>query len=395
SQIDDAHETARVVRSALPAAVLIVGGYHVSAVPEETLSRYPLFDMAVFGEGERTLREIVDAYASGGFLEKAPDIKGLCYREESKILKNAERSFIEDLDSLAFPAYQMMPVEKYVGFYNILMFPRRTLALSTGRGCPYKCIFCYKATGERYRVRSLDSVMAELEKDISEFHIRDFVVTDESFIVGKERVAEFCERILRNRINRKVNWICQSRVDHADYELFKLMKKAGCRVIAFGIESGNQEILKKIKKGITLEQAKKAVSMSRRAGILTDTNFILGHPWDTRETIEQTVSFSRELNADLTSFSLLVPFPGTIIADMAREGTGGLKIMTDDYSKYGKQVGGALELEDIPRKEMEKMQIRAYLLFFMRPSKILKLLRVVSVKMLLLMAWHVISPKKS
>lgn len=390
----DAWVTARKVKETMPGVTTIVGGYHVSAVPEETIRRFREFDIGVYGEGERTLNELISAIRGGAGGADLASIPGVCCRENGEVRLAPPRLFMEDLDALKFPAYELMPIEKYAGFYKVLMIPRRTVPISTGRGCPHKCIFCYKATGDKYRVRSVGSVMAEVRRDIREYHIREFVVTDESFLARKDRVRGFCEAILNEGIQKKVSWICQSRVDHADPETLGLMKRAGCRVISYGIEAGNADVLKTIKKGITAEQALNAIGWAKKAGILTDTNFIIGHPGETRETIRETVELSIRLDAHLASYALLVPFPGTEVARMAKMGEGGLKQISEDYSQFGKQVGGALELEGIPRAELERFQRRAYMRFFLRPSKFLNLFRVVSLRMLFHMAAHALFPKR-
>jgi len=387
-QIDATAKTAESVKRVLPDSKIIIGGYHVSAVPVETIQRYPVFDIGVAGEGELTLRELTSLFADEGLDADISGIPGVCYRVNGETAFTGIRPFIEDLDSLSYPAYHLMPMERYIGFYSMLAVPRRTVAIVTGRGCPYKCIFCYKAMGEKYRTRKVASVIEELKWDISEYQIKDFVITDESFLLKKQRIYEFCETIIKENINKKVNWICQSRVDHADPELLKLMKTAGCRVISFGVETGNQQMMKDIGKAITKEQAINAVRWAREAGIFTDTNYIIGHPGETRETIKETIDFSLKLNPDAASFSLLVPFPGTVVADMAARGEGGLKQLSHDYRLFGKQVGGSMELEDIPRVELEKYQRTAYMKFFLRPGKIFNLLRIVSLKLMFKMAWH-------
>jgi len=171
------------------------------------------------------------------------------------------------------------------------------------------------------------------------------------------------------------------------------MKRAGCRVISYGVESGSPEMLKRIKKGITLERVGNAIRWTREAGILTDTNYIIGHPWDTRETINDTIYFAVKSNAHMASFAILVPFPGTEIARMALKGEGGRKLLSTDYSTYGKQVGGAMELDDIPRQDLERFHRKAYMKFYLRPSRILNFMRVVDLRMMILIACHTLMSK--
>lgn len=392
-QIVDTHYSAGAVKAALPDALMLIGGYHASAVPEETAARFPDFDVVVKGEGEHTLNEIVDAVSGGGLPGALDEIKGLCYMSDGEPRMTPERPFMEDLDSLNMPAYDLMPMHLYSGFYSFFTVSRRTVPISTGRGCPYQCIFCYKATGGKYRVRRIGAVLDEVRRNIRDFNVQDLVVTDESFLQYNDRIVEFCETILAEGIQNKVKWICQARVNHADPDILKLMKRAGCRVICYGIESGDPDILKKIKKGITFDQARDAVRWARDAGILTDTNFIIGHPGDTHETIRKTIDFSRELDADLASFAILVPFPGTRVADMARNGEDGLKLISGDYSKFGKQVGGAMSLDTISRSELERLHRKAYMKFYLRPSRIFKLFIVADIRMLFIMALHTLLTK--
>lgn len=387
-QIGEAHTAAKAVKRNVPGVVNIVGGYHVSAIPIETLDRYPEFDYGVYGEGEVTTQLLLDAIDAGPDPDVLKKIDGICYRWNGVTRVTKERAFIHDLNALKHPAYELMPMESYVGFYNMFMKPCPTVPISTGRGCPFKCIFCFKATGDHYRTRSIPSVIDEMERDIKDFGVKEFVVTDESFMLHRDRVFELCDTMMEKGLSKKVGWICQSRVDHTEPEMLARMKKAGCRVISYGIESGNPQILKNIKKGITLERALQAVKWTNEAGILTDTNFIIGHPGDTRETINQTINFSVKLDPNMASFALLVPFPGTEVSRMANNKEGGLKLISNDYARFGKQVGGAMELEDIPRSELEQFHRKAYIRFYIRPSKIKNLFRVVDVKMMMLMAWH-------
>lgn len=392
-QIGEAHAAAKAVKKSAPGVVCIVGGYHVSAAPMETLERFPEFDYGVYGEGEVTTQLLLDALEAGAGPDTLKKIDGICYRWNGITRVTKERAFIHDLDALKHPAYELMPMDSYVGFYNMFMKPVPTVPISTGRGCPFKCIFCFKATGDHYRIRSVDRVVNEMERDIKDFGVKEFVVTDESFMLHRDRVFELCEVMNTKGLDRKVSWICQSRVDHAEPEMLARMKKAGCRVISYGIESGNQEVLKRIKKGITLDRALQAVKWTKEAGILTDTNFIIGHPGDTRDTIDQTINFALKLDPHMASFALLVPFPGTEVSRMAGRGEGGLKLLSNDYATYGKQVGGAMELADISRSELEKYHRKAYIRFYIRPSKIKNLFRVVDVKMMMLMAWHTFATK--
>ncbi|MEW6200459.1 MAG: radical SAM protein [bacterium] len=382
-QIDEAATAAAAVKKAFAKTTTIIGGYHATPLPVETLERYPAFDIAVHGEGEITLQYLLDALSDSADLSS---INGICYRRNDEIKLNPPRELIRNLDTLSFPAYHLMPMEKYRGYYTVFLFRNRGAMLATARGCPYQCVFCFKLSGSHYRPRSIDAVVEEIKRDINDFNINQFLITDEAFTLKRDRVRLFCEKLLQEGISKKIKWICESRVDHVDLEILKLMKKAGCQIIGFGIESGNQEILDKIKKNFKLETAVQAIRLTKQAAILTETNFILGHPFETRQTIKDTINFAVKLNAHLALFGILSPFPGTAVYEMAKKGTGGLKLLTDDYTKYGKHIGSSLELDNLSRKELEKYHRLAYMRFFLRPSKFLWLFLVIDIRMIFLMA---------
>jgi anaerobic magnesium-protoporphyrin IX monomethyl ester cyclase len=201
-------------------------------------------------------------------------------------------------------------------------------------------------------------------------------VTDETFTLDRRRAVEFCEALLRRGLQRRMRWFCETRVDAVDQELLSLLRRAGCYSLFYGVESGNQETLDRSLKRVDKEEALTAVRWAREAGIFTHTNFIFGNPFETRETIHETIRFALEVDSDAAGFSIMVPYPGTEIRRMAREGYGGLRLLSDDFTRYGKVVGGALELADIPRKELERLQLFAYARFYLRPRKIGNLPRV-------------------
>ena len=392
-KIIDAHETARAVKKMLPGVVAIAGGDHATAVPVETLERFPMFDFVVYGEGEKTLNELIKRFLEDGAGADFAGVQGICYRENGVIREMPPMPYIEDIDSLAFPAFHLMPVHKYNGVFTFMMLKRRTLTLSTGRGCIYNCVFCNKTIGGKYRYRSTASVIEEAQRDIRDFLTQEFYITDESFLSNREHAWGFCEEYMRKGLHRRAKWVCFSRVDETDPDMLKLMKRAGCRLISYGIESGNEEVLEIIKKEISLEQAINTVRWTKEAGIIASTNFIIGLPGDTCETIRDTINFAFKADAQMASFQIMVPFPGTEAMSMARKSEGGLRLLTEDYTKYCKQVGGAHELETVSRSELERLQRNAWVRFYLRPSKFYYLLMYVDMKMLVLFGWHTVITK--
>lgn len=375
-QIEEADHMARILKSINKDTAVVVGGFHASAIPLQTLEEFPSFDFAIFGEGEHTMFELHLALKDNRSLK---NIKGLAFRKGGHILMNSPRPPIEDLDSQPMPAFEHFPLDRYRAFYT---FRRRlrALTISTSRGCPYNCYFCFKTMGGVIRTRTPESVLREIERDIGIHKARQLTFTDEIFTAFPERVHSICRDIIQRGYHRQMEWICESRVDHVDYNTLELMGKANCAVISFGVESGNQEILNKCFKGIRLEQATDAVSWARKAGLRTHTSFIIGHPTETLRTIKDTMQFSIRINPDYCSYAILTPLPGTRAARMAQNGEGGLKLLSREWSKYGKQIGAALELKDLPRSVLERLQREAYRRFYLRKGKLRNVLDVVNIK---------------
>lgn len=385
-QVHEAAGVAQAARRAAPGVRILLGGYHVSALPQRTLEEFPVYDAAMYGEAEATAIEFVDRWKQGA---PRDDLPGTAVRNaDGTVTVNPPRPAPADLDALPFPAFHLMPVDRYRGFYSMRASHERPLTMCTARGCPFHCIFCFKSTGSKYRMRSVDNVMQELERNEARFHPTQIVFTDEIFTFDKERTLDLCERIIRAGLHERIHWICQDRVDLADFDTLKLMKRAGCTTVSYGIESGSQDIISSIRKNFKLEQAREAIRITKQAGIWADTNFIIGHPGETPDTVRQTIDFCISLDPDSTSFAILCPFPGTEVARMAAAGEGGLRLLSEDWTTYGKQVGEALELENLPRPVLERYHRLAYMRFYLRRGKWLNLFRVVNMRAVPIYAWH-------
>ncbi|UCD77146.1 MAG: radical SAM protein [Desulfobacterales bacterium] len=313
----------RDIKHLCPKILTVMGGPHVSFCAPETLQRFPELDIVVLGEGEQTVVELIRAVENGRQLE---GVKGIAYRSSFDIRCTPERAPIEDLDTLPVPARHLLPL----GRYRALGMP---VSLTTSRGCPYKCIFCVgrKMVGARVRYRSPHKVVDELEY-LHTLRFHQINIADDLFTANKNHCLAVCDEIVKRRL--KITWTSFARVDTVSEEVLTRMKAAGCSAVSFGIESGNPQILKTIKKGITREQVVAAVIMCRRAGITPFASFILGLPGETPQTIQETLDFGEQLK-DLGlsfGFHLLAPFPGTEIR--ANSHQYGIKILTDDWSQY-------------------------------------------------------------
>jgi len=357
-------------RSEVP---IVIGGSHSSIMPEKTLEEFPSFDMAVKGEGEYLMLDLCEG------IEKNK-ISGLTYRESNKIIRNIDRSPIEVLDKLPFPARDLLPNKKYwtpgTGRYpyaNIL----------TSRGCPYSCTFCsdHLIHGRKFRARSVENVMREVDFLVREYHIKELNIIDDNFTLIPERVEKFCNELLKRKYN--LIWrISQGvRPDKVTKDLLKLMKKSGCYFIAFGIESGDDEILKIMKKGLTTEQIKRAVNWTRELGIHTFGFFIIGNLGENRKKIEKTINFAKELKLDDVQFLLCLPFPGTEIYDrVVKEG----KLLIKHWQNYAAYDSPTFTHKELTPELLKEMQVEAYRSYYLRPKIIVrKIFEIKSIRQLL------------
>ena len=297
----------------------VLGGPHSSILDKETLSNEHV-DIVVRQEGELTMVELANF-----MIERKGDIstiKGITYRERDSIRRTPDRPLIENLDTLPFPARHLLPLNMY----------KVPATIITGRGCPSRCIFCAaKAlSGHQYRVRSPDNVVEETKQMLTAINPQFLFVADDTFTVFEDRTREIC----RDYRELGVRWVCESRVNTINQEMIKEMANSGCFMIQFGVESGSQTILDSIRKGITIEQIRKAVLMCKDHGIKPVCSFMIPHPDDTWETIKQTESLMEELR-DLgvqIFVSLTTPFPGTYLFDNAE--ALGVEYVTRDTDEF-------------------------------------------------------------
>ncbi|MCX6760318.1 MAG: radical SAM protein, partial [Candidatus Nealsonbacteria bacterium] len=288
--------TAQIAKEINPNLKTVVGGPHPTLCAEGTLKNEE-FDYAVVGEGEFVFLDL----ASGKPLS---DINGLVYKKGGKIIKNPEREFIADLDSLPFPARNLfLDKGENINFGNI----------ATGRGCPYACRFCAspKIWKRKVRLRSADNVIKEIEEMISKYNQKSISFVDDTFTLIKNRAMEICRKIIDKKLN--IEWRCDTRADHLDDELVDLMKKAGCVCIRLGVESGSDKVLKLMNKMATKDQLRKAANLVKKYGISLTVYLMAGFPGETDEDLKETIDFAKELEADYYSLGIVSPYYGTDI----------------------------------------------------------------------------------
>jgi anaerobic magnesium-protoporphyrin IX monomethyl ester cyclase len=326
ASVENAFQIAKALKENHPNLWIIVGGPHITALPEESFRRCPSFDYGVIGEGERAFPELLDALENKGDLKK---VSSAVFREGGEIFVNLRRKFIENLDRLPFPAYNLLaffPWRYKPPFLNYLRGP--TASFASSRGCPQSCIFCDRSVfGNRYRYFS-EGYLAELIVYLRrKYKIHHLIFTDDQFAVSKVRLVRFCEKMLTE--NLRIRWNCDARADSLDEETLKLMKRAGCWMISYGVESGSQEILDGLKKGIRLEQIETTVRLTREAGIRAKGLFMIGYPEETEETLRKTLNFILQCRFDEVNLSILTPYPGTEIYKNFRNDPG----FTEDWSR--------------------------------------------------------------
>ncbi|MDD5421802.1 MAG: B12-binding domain-containing radical SAM protein [Candidatus Omnitrophota bacterium] len=305
-----------------PDCLTVAKGGYVGDDSEALLRVNGNLDIFINNEPEFVIREIVS-------LSRLQDIRGISYRAYGRTFTNQPRPFGDDLDSLPLPARHLIRNE----LYRMPDTRRRFTTILTGRGCPFKCIYCMagKVGGAHLRLRSPENIVRELEECMTRFGIKDFWMRADTFTFDKKWVAEICRLITDKGLH--IKWMTNSRVDRIDDEMLYAMKRSGCTVIGFGIESGNQGLLDRMKKGITLEQSRRAVEMCRKHRIKTYLNFIVGLPWESEETFEETIRFAKSLKADMYNFSISYPFPGTELYEYVKEK--GLLKSDEDLKTYG------------------------------------------------------------
>lgn len=304
---------ARTLKKVL-AIPIIIGGPHVTALPEEVLA-YTCFDVGVLGEGEVTIVELIRSLAAG---RRLSSVKGIAFREKGKVIKTLPRPFIDDLDGLPLPARHLMPK---LSLYHPTPATYKKLpvgSMITSRGCPNRCSFCFRGVfGHRWRFRSPLEVVGEMESLLDNFGAQEIRIWDDTFNADIDRVKEICRLIIKRGL--RFSWTCLGRVNRADKKMFELMKKAGCWQISYGIESGNDLILASLQKGITKTMVKKAIELTYQTGIQSLGFFILGLPGETEATMRETIDFAKSLPLSAANFSLATPYPGTDLWFLARK----------------------------------------------------------------------------
>lgn len=351
-------DSADKIKQVKPDTIVVLGGYHPTFEFQSVLEE-PSVDVVVRGEGEYTLLELVQTVEAGGDLR---NVNGLAFHDETdnSLVLTPDRSVIQDLDELPFPAFHLFPMEKY----RILNITTNVATIITTRGCPMQCSFCSSAAlhGHKLRRRSYQNVCDEIELRLKEENIDTIAFMDDTFTLNKRFVRDFCQEIKRR--NLKFLWGCTSRVDTLDEDLLQTMKDAGCITIFIGVESADQQMLEKMNKNITVSKTEKAFRLARKVGIRTIASCVIGMPEDTKNTINKTINFVKGLNPNYALYSLATPYPGTRFYNEVFKKN---LIVINDWSKYT-LIDPILETIDCSSNELRSIQKKAFIKFYLRPG---------------------------
>ncbi len=348
--------------------LLVCGGPHPTISPEETLKRGGA-DICVRGEGEETILDLLPRLGEGPNGWRA--VPGISFMDHGKAVHTPDRSLIGDLDSIPFPARHLLPMDRY---QTIHTGRKRFATLMTSRGCPGKCMFCYRPFGRKLRYRSIDNVMREVRELVERFRVEEISILDDAFTLDRERVLAFCDRMRSSGL--RVAWRLGNgtRVDLIDEELLRSMKGAGCYEVAFGIESGDDEVLKRIGKEITTSQVEKAFAAARAAGLDTIGFFMIGHPFDTVETMRKTIDFALRLDPTYAQFTMSTPLPGTALWTWVKQH--GRSLIGDDVTKLDfLGTKPHFETDLFTAREAQRMYRSAYRRFYLRPKYVWRSIR--------------------
>ncbi|WP_299525311.1 B12-binding domain-containing radical SAM protein [uncultured Methanobrevibacter sp.] len=360
--IGRALETAQVVKKALPNSIVAIGGYHPTFNFIETLKDENI-DIVIRGEGEYIMLNLVNALENNTDLQ---DVKGIVYEDKNshEVIVTPEAPLINDLDSLPFPALNLLPMNKY----KLLDMDTHMTTMITTRGCPMQCSFCSSAAmhGRKIRQRSIENIVDEIEHLKSKYNIDTIAFMDDTFTLKKQKVIAICDEIIKRNIN--VMWGCTSRVDTLDEKMLRKMKEAGCITIFIGVESADQQQLNRMQKNTTISKIENAFKIARKLKIRTIASVALGMPGDTKEIMNKTIKFVHKLKPNYAIYSLATPYPGTKFYKESFEKN---LIKIKDWSKYT-LITPILETVDCSLKDMRKIQAKAFIKFYLRPHYIIK-----------------------
>jgi anaerobic magnesium-protoporphyrin IX monomethyl ester cyclase len=351
NEIKPAAYTAGLIKQRIPKVITVIGGVHVTAIPEQTMREFPSFDIGVVGEGEETFLELCNALK--GHNSDLSDIPGLVFRDKiGGVLLTKARPRILNQDSIPIPAWDLLPRAEEYYIHSI-------------RGCPYNCVFCMNPNGKVARKRSVEKTVEEMEWLINDFSPKRISFGDELFSVDMQRTSELMDVMIERKIGEKVKWDVQTHVAYVNDELLAKMKSANIDKLEMGVETGDEASLRKMGKATNLEMILHSFDLAKKHKIKTGSFLLLGQPNETHRSIWRTIRFAIKINPTEPIFGTMVPYPGTEVAKLAANGEAGFKLISTNWDEYNKQFNGSLEFTNISRRALEWYQIIGYVSVFL------------------------------
>ena len=352
-------EAVKKAKEICPDIITIAKGAAFLALADRIMKEHDELDIGILGEAENTLREILEAIPKEHIL-------GIYYKENGEVKFTGVRPFIEDLDSLPFPARHLVD-------NNIYRRPDNNKVQATikvSRGCPFHCFFCLATpvSGAKVRRRSPENIVEEIRECVEKYNIRNFLFWSDIFNLDKDWTMKLCREIIDSGL--KITWSANTRADTADLEMAEMMYKSGCRLVSIGVESGSQEMLNKMGKHITLDDVRRTVKVFKKAKIRIYNYFVIGLPWETEETVEETIKFAIELDSDFISFYTATPLPGSRFYDYAEEH----ELFDKETSFENAYYYPAVNTHHLTRERVFELHKSAIKRFYLRPLYILKML---------------------
>lgn len=359
-----AMELFNIIKKINKRIVTVCGGAHTTALGAQVLGECESIDIACIGEGEITIKEICKN------IDNLSEVEGIIYRDGVSIVKNPPRKLIEDIDEIPFPARHLVKLKEYrfsvPGKGIVPITPIRTT-----RGCPYKCVFCSQHCifGHGIRSRSIDNIIKELNDIIYNHKINDLIFYDDTFGLNKKLIYELADVVRRKKLRFTIEgW---TRADVIDDKFMSELKTIGLTRLSIGVESGNQHILDAIRKGTSLEKIREAYEIASKYGIETKMSIIFGLPFETKKTIRETIRFMKSLRCYQAYVNVATPFPGTEFYTMAKNGYGGLRLLTNDWRKFRRWGNAVISVNDLGRKDLIRWQKRALIEFYLTPKRMI------------------------
>jgi len=382
---------AKEVKARQPSTFTVFGGPHPASLPREVVAE-PSVDFVVMGEGETAFldlcRRIKEKATSAACLR---EVRSLAFKDGEGIVITERSPFLsgEALDRLPWPAFHRMDLEAYfagIQAHGIFRRGKRVLTLMTARGCPQGCTFCCRVMGRGLRSRSVESVMAEVRFLVDKYGIDELYLEDDNFTVQRERALDILERLAAFMPPLYLKFANGLRADQVDSELLQAMKKARVYSLSFGIESGCEATLKKMKKALDLGKARENVLLAKAMGFLVGANCIIGYPGETPADVEESLGFFLSLPLDSMAIVNLVPFPGTEVREFC-ERNGHLTDEAKNWDNYFFSLRNPIPLIEtpvLPRQELTRLMHRAYRRMYLRPQWLWRTMRHLSVRQVIL-----------